>query len=340
MRHVLLTKYGAPEVLELREAPDPDPGRDEVRIRVRAAGVNFAEVMARKGLYPDAPKLPFVPGYEVAGEIDAVGAAVNAFRPGDAVVAGVRFGGYADTVCTPARYVLPVPDGVPFERAAAVPVTYLTAHLLLHELARARTGETVLVHSLGGGVGIALLQLGRAAGVRVIGTASTPKHARLRELGAAHVIDGREQDFEAATVRFTDGAGVDAVFDPVGGKSFLKSYRCLRSFGRLVMYGVSSLSAGSKVAQGRSLLAMLAIPPIGFHPFRLMNDNRAVMGLNAGRLWDDTERLRTTMEAVVGGLARGAYEPIVDRVFPLAEAAAAHRYLEERRNFGKVVLIP
>jgi NADPH:quinone reductase-like Zn-dependent oxidoreductase len=337
---MLLTRFGGPDALVLREGPDPTPGRDDVRIRVRAAGVNFAEVMARKGLYQDAPKLPFVPGYEVAGVVDAVGEGVAAFRPGDPVLAGVRFGGYADTVCTPARLVLPLAEGVPFERAAAVPVTYLTAHLLLHDLARARAGETVLVHGLGGGVGVALLQLARAAGVRVIGTASTFKHERLLAMGAAAVIDGRQDDFEAATIRFTEGAGVDAVFDPVGGKSFLKSYRCLRSFGRLVMYGASSLSAESRVAQGRSLLAMLAIPPIGFHPFRLMNDNRAVMGLNAGRLWDDAERLRETMAAIVAGIAKGDYDPVVDRTFPLEAAGEAHRYLEERRNFGKVVLVP
>jgi len=340
MRQMLLTRFGGPEVLELREAPDPTPGREDVRIRVRAAGVNFAEVLARKGLYPDAPKLPFVPGYEVAGVVDAVGEAVADIRPGAAVVAGVRFGGYADTVCTPARLVLRVPEGVPFERAAAVPVTYLTAHLLLHDLARVRAGETVLVHGLGGGVGIALLQLARAAGVRVVGTASVFKHERLRSMGAAEVVDGRAHDFEAATIRFTDGVGVDAVFDPVGGKSFLKSYRCLRSFGRLVMYGVSSLSSDSRLAQGRSLLAMLAIPPVGFHPFRLMNDNRAVMGLNAGRLWQDAERLRETMAAILAGIAKGDYDPVVDRTFPLEAAGEAHRYLEERRNFGKVVLVP
>lgn len=340
MRQVWLTKVGGPEVLQIREAPDPTPGGDEVRVRVRAAGVNFAEIMARKGLYPDAPKVPFVPGYEVSGVVDAVGERVRDLRVGDAVVAVTRFGGYADVVCAAEHHTFRIVPEVPLLEAAAIPVNYLTAELMLADMARVQAGETIFVHSLGGGVGIAMLQLARARGAHVTGSASTPKHARLREMGAAHVVDSGESDFEAAVIRFTNGAGVDAVFDPVAGKSFLKSYRCLRPFGRLIMYGASSLSSPSALKKGRALLETLAIPTVGFHPLRLMSDNRSVMGFNLGHLWDETDRLRAAMRRVGDGFAARTLAPVVDRTFPLDEAGAAHAWIEQRRNFGKVLLVP
>lgn len=339
MRQVWLTKVGGPDALVLREASDPRPHSGQVRIRVKAAGVNFADVMARHGLYQDAPKLPCVLGYEVAGEIEEVGSRVEGFVPGERVLAVTRFQGYADTVCVSAPSVWRLPARLTFEQGAALPVNYLTALLMLRDMAHAQPGESVLVHNLGGGVGIAALQIARILGLDVIGTASAAKHERLRALGAEKLIDYRTEDFEAGVLRFTSGRGVDVALDAVGGKSFLKSYRSLAPFGRLVAYGAASLVEPG-LRKALALAQTLAIPTFAFHPVRLMNDNRALMGFNLGHLWEETARLGAAMEWLLGHVAEGAVAPIVDRAFPLAEAGAAHMYLEERRNFGKIVLQP
>src|SRR3954451_5905666 len=205
MRSVWIPKIGPPEVLELREAPDPHARPGEVRVRVRASGVNFADVMARMGLYPDAPKLPCVVGYEVAGTVDEVGDGVTDLAAGDAVIATTRFGGYADVGTVPAPQTVRLPTGMSFEEGAAIPVNYLTAILMLEHFARVRSGERVLVHGAAGGVGLAAVQLCRLRHAEVVGTASSSKHAILREAGVAHTIDYRTTDFEAETRRVTGG---------------------------------------------------------------------------------------------------------------------------------------
>ncbi len=346
MRQVWIPRKGPPEVLELREAPDPAPGPGQVRIRVVAAGVNFADILARIGLYPDAPPLPAVVGYEVAGTVDAVGPDVGggdvASAPGVAigsrVLALTRFGGYADTVVVAAAQAVPLPERLSFEQAAALPVNYLTAWLMLVHLGGVRAGERVLVHAAAGGVGQAALQLCRWRGAEVIGTASAGKHERLLAAGAAHVIDYRREDFVAAVQRITAGRGVDIALDGIGGASFRRSYRCLAPLGRLFLYGVQSLAPGKR----RSLLAaargFLALP--AFRPIPLMNRNRGVSGINIGHLWTEAPLMRRILGDVVDLAAAGTLRPVVDRTFPLPEAAGAHAYIQDRRNFGKVLLVP
>jgi NADPH:quinone reductase-like Zn-dependent oxidoreductase len=329
-----MPKAGPPEILEVRGGPDPEPGPGDVRVRVRASGVNFADVSARL-VDPDAPPFPCVVGYEIAGTVDAVGPEVTALAPGASVVALTRFGGYADTVVVPAGQVFAMPEGMSFETAAAIPVNYLTAVLMLRRLAAVREGETVLVHAAAGGVGIAATQLCRAAGARVIGTASASKHATLAELGVAHAIDYHTEDFEAAVRRLTDGRGVDVVLDAVG--SFRKSYRCLAPLGRLVCFGVSSASAGIGPSRLRALAAIARIP--FFHPIKLMNDNKAVMGVNLGHLWDHPS-LRDEMLGLLDDWRAGRIAPVISATYPLERAADAHRCLQERRNVGKVLLTP
>src|SRR5947208_7347155 len=197
MRQVVIRRHGAPEVLEVEETSDPVPGNGEVRVRVRAAGVNFADLLARLGLYPDAPKPPLVVGYEVAGYVDAVGAGVAHRRAGDRVVALTRFGGYADVVVVPAGLTFPLPSTLGEAEAAAIPVSYLTALTALYRMANVVAGETVLIHGAGGGVGIAATQLARLRRARIIGTASTGKHDALRSFGVDHIIDYRHADVAA-----------------------------------------------------------------------------------------------------------------------------------------------
>jgi NADPH:quinone reductase-like Zn-dependent oxidoreductase len=339
MRALWQMSNGGPEVLTVRETPDPAPGPGEVRIRVRACGLNFAEVMARQGLYPDAPKPPCVLGYESAGEVDALGPGVEDPAVGTPVVALTRFGGHADVVCVPRAQVLPLPDGMDFETAAAIPVTYLTAYHMLFRVANLQPGASVLIHMAAGGVGIAALQLcATVAGVQTFGTASASKHAVLREEGCDHPIDYRSTDYAAQVRELTDGAGVDVVLDPLGGRDWTTGMRLLRPVGHLVAYGFANIAGGER----RSLLRLvgqgLRIPR--FTPLSLMNANRSISGVNIGHLWNEVALLRTELSAVLALWQEGKVRPRIDSVHPFTAAAAAHARITERRNVGKVILVP
>jgi NADPH:quinone reductase-like Zn-dependent oxidoreductase len=336
MRQIVIPRHGPPEVLVLRDAPDPVPGPGEVRIAVRAAGVNFADVMARLGIYPDAPPPPLVVGYEVAGVIDALGPGVAAHRLGERVVAFTRFGGYASMVVTGADFAFPAPADLSDIEAAAVPVNYLTALVALDRLGNLGVGETVLIHGVGGGVGTAALQLACLRRATVIGTASAAKHPALQARGVHHLIDPRAGGLAAAVRRITGGRGVDVVLDPIGGASFAESYALLAPLGRLIVYGASSAAPGPRRSWWRMLRTMAAMPR--FRPLKLMDDNRGVLGLNLGRLWDEVPRLAPAMTGLLDDCAAGRLKPVIDRSFPLEHAADAHRLLQARGNLGKVML--
>lgn len=336
MRQVVIQRHGPPDVFQVREAPDPVPGEDEVRIRVRASGINFADVLARLGLYPDAPKPPCVVGYEVAGRIDAVGASVTGFHDGDRVVALTRFGGYADVVTVPAAQVFHFPDALSDSEAAAVPVNYLTAAIALYRMAALTPGETVLIHNAGGGVGIAAIQLARLRRAVVIGTASSAKHAALRSFGVEHAIDYRAADVAQAVREITKGRGVDVILDPIGGKSFVSSYRMLAPLGRLIIFGLSSAAPGERRSLLRAFGAWWATPR--FDPMSLINRNRGVFGLHVGHLWSERRQLAPLMEMLMSELRATRLAPVVARTFPLEKTAEAHRFIQSRQNIGKVVL--
>ncbi len=338
MRSVWIPRIGPPEVLEIREGPDVHAGSGQVRIRVAAAGVNFADVMARMGLYPDAPKLPCVVGYEVAGTVDEIGAGVTGIAPGDKVIAPTRFHGYADLVAVPAVQVVPLPDGMSFEEGAAIPVNYLTAILMLEVLGNARRGDRVLIHGAAGGVGLAAVQLCRIYETEIIGTASASKHAALKAAGVAHTIDYGTQDFVAETKRVTGGRGADVILDSIGGENLRKSYRALAPLGRLVAFGVSSLAPSTSRRILPALWQLARMPRFGF--VGLMNGNRGVLGFNLGHLWDEMDRLRPYLLKVLDYYRDGRIKPTIAKTFPLTDAGAAHAYLQSRANIGKVLLIP
>jgi NADPH:quinone reductase-like Zn-dependent oxidoreductase len=339
VRQVWITRVGPPEVLELREAPDPIPKPDEVMIRVRASGVNFADIMARLGLYPDAPKLPAVVGYEVAGDIAAMGAGVTR-SIGEKVFAATRFGGYSDKICVPAAQAAPLPERMSYEEGAAIPVNYLTAYQMLIQMGSLKSGERVLIHSAAGGVGLAAIDLCKIYGAEVFGTASASKHAFLRERGVAHVVDYTTQDYEAEVKRLTDGHGVHIVLDAMGGEHWKKGYRCLAPTGRLVMFGLSSAATGKTRSILSLLKTLLNTPIFSFPPPRLINDNKALIGVNLGHMWGETELLASWLLQFLVWYREGKIHPTVGARFPLAEAAAAHHYIQDRKNIGKVVLIP
>src|SRR5918993_627539 len=336
MRQAVIVRHGAPDVFEMRESADPVPGPGEIRIRVRAAGINFADVLARLGLYPDAPKPPVVVGYEVAGHVDGMGREVTGFSDGDRVVALTRFGGYSDTVVFPAGRVFHFPDQLSDSEAAAVPVTYLTAAIALYRMAALAPGETVLVHNAGGGVGIAATQLARLRRATVIGTASPFKHDALRRFGVDHAIDYRTGDVAAEVRQFTKGRGVDVILDPIGGRSFMTSYRMLAPLGRLVIFGLSAAAPGERRSLWRAFGTWMATPR--FDPMSLINRNRGVFGLHVGHLWEERRQLAPLMDMLVNELRAGRIAPVVARTFPLERAAEAHRFIQSRANIGKVVL--
>lgn len=337
------TGTGGYGVLQVQERPDPSVGPGEVRIAVKAAGINFADTMARLGLYPDAPKPPCVMGYEVAGLVESVGEGVSDHSPGDRVVAGTRFGGQAELVSVPAAQVQPLPDRLSFEQGAAFPVNYGTAYAALILMGGLREGDRVLIHAAAGGVGISATQIARNAGAEIFGTASATKHDAIRAQGVAHPIDYRNADFEAETMRITGGEGVDLIIDALGPASFRKDYRLLRSGGRLVMYGLSEAASES----GRDIpatLRSLAMMPLATIPWwkslAMMNENKGVFGLNMLKWWDREGSLDRVTDPLMADLEAGRLEPVVAEAFPFERAGDAHRFIAERRNVGKVVLFP
>jgi NADPH:quinone reductase-like Zn-dependent oxidoreductase len=339
MRAIWIKKFGGPEVLEVREGPEPTPGAGEVRVGVRACGLNFAEVMARQGMYPDAPKPPCILGYEGAGVIDAVGAGVTGLSVGDRVVYMSRFGGHASSIVVSADRLLPMAEGMTFEEGAALPVNYLTAYHMLFAVRRIKSGDRVLIHMAAGGVGTAVLQLCRTVpGVVTIGTASAKKHDYVRGHGADHVIDYRSVDYVAEVQRITGGRGVDVVLDALGGPDWTKGYSILAPGGLLVAFGFANANVGGKRNLLHALGQLLRSPRFG--GMKLMNDNRGFAGVNMGHLWDTPEVVRSEADALVPLYRDGRIRPHIGGSFPFSRAAEAYGELEYGRNVGKIVLTP
>jgi NADPH:quinone reductase-like Zn-dependent oxidoreductase len=330
MRAVVITAHGDPSVLRVQDRPDPGPGRGEVRVDVKAAGLNFADVMARMGLYPDAPKPPMVVGYEVAGVIGAVGEGVEGVAEGDRVLAGTRFNGQAEQVVVSADEVVPLPAALSFAQGAAVPVNYSTAWAALVTYGNVQPGERVLIHAAAGGVGIAATQIAKRRGATVLGTASPAKHDAIRANG---VDEAYGYDLPSSVGK------IDVVLDAIGGASFKRSYDLLRPGGRLVAFGASSVVSGEKrnlIKAAPQALRMLR----GFNLLEQMSASKAVIGLNMLTLWDDRGTLDEWIEPLREMMDDGSLKPIVSDEVPFDRAADAHRIITERRNVGKVVLVP
>lgn len=344
MRQVWIPHTGGPEVLEVREAPDPVPGPGHVRIAVEAAGINFADILARQGLYPDAPPLPAVVGYEVGGTVDAVGEGVADLKPGDGVLALTRFGGYSSAVVVPAASAFRRPEGMTAEEGAAIPVNYVTAFQMLVVMGGIRHANElgghrmrVLVHGAAGGVGTAAADLGKVYGVELFGTASPSKHAYVRERGYDHAVDYRNDGWVDEVKKRTGGRGVDLVLDPIGGSHWAKSLDVLAPTGRIVLYGVSEVAGKGRLGMVRM---GLGIPWRRLSPIALINRNHGVLGINLGHLWREGERVGQWARKLLSLYERGDVRPFVDRAFPFAQAAEAHAFIEGRQNRGKVLLVP
>jgi synaptic vesicle membrane protein VAT-1 len=337
MRALVMKRSGGPEVLEVQQRPELRPAAGEVRVQVARAGLNFTDLAARVGLYPDAPPFPLVSGYEVAGTVDALGPGTQGVALGERVVAITRFGGQASQVVVPQAQLRRIPEGMSLDEAAALPVNYLTAYHLLFHLAPLKPGMKVLIHMAAGGVGLAAIQLARTVpGVELFGTASPAKHDFLRAQGLDHPLDSRDGRYPEAVRALTGGAGLHRVLDPLGGPDWARGAKLLRPGGHLLCYGWANMITGPRlnpVAVAAQFLRMTR-----WSPLALMESNRSVSGINMGRLWGEVDLLGGHFDALLELARRGVVKPHVDSVYPLHRAAEAHAHLQARRSIGKVLL--
>jgi NADPH2:quinone reductase len=322
MKAVVIEKLGGPEVLKIAEVPKPEVKPGMVLIKVRAAGINFADTLFRQGQYMMQPKLPDIPGFEAAGEIEAVGPGVTNLKPGQRVAAmGSKM--YAEYALAPATQVIVLPDSLSFEEGAAFPIQVLTAWHMLHTSHKTEPGQTVLVHSAAGGVGLVAVQIAKASGARVIGTVSSDnKISLVKEHGADEVINYATKDFAEEAKRLTGGRGVDLILDAVGATTLEKGLTCLAPFGHLILYG----RAGG--------------PPEPLNLFRLFENSVKVSGFTLYTVAVVPEVMRRGIEESIRLVAEKKVKIVIGKTFPLAQAAEAHRFIESRQSTGKLVLIP
>lgn len=322
MKAIRVHEFGDADALQYEETETPAPGEGEVRVKIEAAGVNFIDIYHRTGAY--ASDLPITPGVEAAGVVDAVGSGVTDLAPGDRVAYAMQIGSYAEYAVVPAETLVPVPEELDLQPAAAVLLQGMTAHYLVHDTYPLQAGETALVHAAAGGVGHLLVQLAKRSGARVIGTVSTEEKAELaRQAGADEIIRYTEVDFEEETQRLTDGAGVEVVYDSVGKDTFHKSLNCLKPRGYMVLYGQSSGAVEPIDPQILNQKGSLFLTRPSLFHYAGARD----------------ELLQRTGD-LFGWMAAGELDVRIDRSFPLAEAAAAHRYMEGRKTKGKLLLVP
>ncbi len=345
MKHtrIVVTHYGGPDALRVVEEEPPEPKDGEVRVRVLAAGVSLPDVMAREGIHPETPRVPFTPGWDLVGVVDRLGAGVSGIEPGQTVAAMPVSGAYAELVCLPQRELVPVPSGLDAAEAVSLILNYITAYQMLHRSAHVGPGQRVLIHGASGGVGSALLQLGRLAELEMYGTCSSRGSSVVSELGGVP-IDYRHQDFVKEIHRLT-GEGVDVVFDSIGGAHIWRSRKALRPGGRVVAYGLTgSLRGGRSVASGRSgrrhRFRGIAVFGVFIAAGWLLPGRRRVVPYSIQTL----ERLRPTwfredLIALFGLLQQRKIKPLIAQRFPLVEARQAHELLGRGGVTGKIVLV-
>ncbi|MEE8585579.1 MAG: NAD(P)H-quinone oxidoreductase [Acidobacteriota bacterium] len=325
MKAVIMTQPGGPEVLEVRNVPDPQPQGSQILVGVRAAALNRADLLQRRGHYPAPPGVPHnILGLEFAGVVEDQGRDARRFQRGDRVMGLLGGGGYAEKTVLDESLALPVPEDWSDQQAAAFPEAFFTAYDALFPQLGLKMGETILIHAVGSGVGTAALQLAKCAGATVLGTARSPeKLERARQMGLDEGIHCKSEDFGEAAARFTQGKGVNAVLDLVGADYWERNLNCLASQGRLILVGLLS-GANAPVSLNQILRNRL-------HIMGTVLRNRS--------LWEKAQLTERIRRHVLPLARSGRIQPVVDCTFPLEDAAQAHQYMEENRNFGKIVLV-
>ena len=332
---IFITRYGSPDALKFRSASIPDPALVEVQVNIKYAGINFADTMSRMGIYPNRLNPPYVPGMEIAGIVTAVGDNVQSTMIGQVVVGICKSGGYSNYVNVPADQLFMI-NPKWLDIAAAIPVNYLTAYFMMVHQGSLRANETILIHGIGGGMGIAALQIAKRIGARIIGTASGMKHQQLRDFGIEELIDYRTEDFKKRVLEITKNRGVDLVLDSLGGKALASSYACLTEFGRVAVYGFSSAAKGLRRNYLKILPEYFGMP--NFKPTNLMMKNKGVFGFHLGMIRHRKDLIREYGDILFQWLEDGTISPVIDTVFTLEKAATAHQYIADRKNIGKVLL--
>ena len=332
---VVITKPGGPKVLDIQEISIPEPKSNEICIAVHFAGINFADTLMRLGFYQPRPPFPFTPGYEVSGVVHSIGSGVEGFEVGQRVVGLMRTGGQASHVIADASRTLPIPDEISLESAASMPVTYITAHHMLHHLGNLKSTDSVLIHGGGGGVGTAALQLCQWAGVsKVWATASASKAEIIQSYGAT-AIDRHNENFVDIIKEATNRNGVDHILDPIGGGHLKLSLSVLAQGGKLYTYGMSSAAPSSKRSLLKALKALRSRPK--FDPMLMMSRNQGVFGIHMGT-WNDEKVMQEQMENILRGIKEGALNPVIDSIYPARDVALAHQHIHDGKNIGKVLL--
>ncbi len=334
-RKLVITKAGAPSVLQVVDMPMPVPGKGEVCVEVHYAGINFADTLMRLGLYQPRPAFPFTPGYEVSGVIQALGEGVTELAVGQRVVAAMQNGGQASHVTVPVSRVIPLPEEMTLEKAASMPVTYMTAHHMLHHLGNLQPTDTVLIHGGAGGVGTAALQLCQWAGVKQVwATASGSKAAIIKQFGGIP-IDRHNEDFVEVIKQATNGQGVDHILDPIGGENLKRSLKVLAMGGKLYSFGMSAAAPSSRRSLLKAYFAWRKTPKLD--PLKMMSRNQGVFGVHMGT-WNDESVIAGQLVRIMEGVKLGILDPVVDRIFPVESASDAHQHIHDAKNIGKVLL--
>ncbi len=322
MKTIVVSKFGGPDVLSIEEVAVPEPGAEQVRVKVGACGLNYADIMQREGMYPNGPKPPFGAGFEIAGTIDAIGSGVKGLKVGDAVM-GFCENGYSEFVVSDPNRLMPVPPGMDLKSASAIPCQYLTAYHALLTLGELKAGQTVLLQAAAGGLGTVMVQIARNVGATVIGTSSTDEKCELiASLGCEHAINYTRKDFVQEVKRITNGAGCELIVESVGGDVFDMSMKCLKRRGRLITLGAAS----RQPATGNAI--------------SLLANNFTVSGFHLMAYMTDGPAMANAMRDLYKWLEEGKLRIIVKHEFPLESAAEAQEFVSARKSVGKVVLIP
>ncbi|MGA3286809.1 MAG: zinc-binding dehydrogenase [Bacteroidota bacterium] len=337
MKAAVITKFGSPSVLKIQDWPEPAPQKGEVKIRVKAIGLNFADVMARLGLYPSIPKPPFIPGIEVSGIVTKVGENVRKWRRGDRVIAFTQLGGYAEYAVVKQEQLFPLPKRMNFEEGAAFSVAYLTAYHGLLTLGHVHRGDKLLIHAAAGGVGIAATQMARHLGAEVFATASTSEKLEIaRSHGATHLINYQEEDFEEVIRKKTNGYGIDVVLDSVGGTVFKKGWKILAPMGRYVLFGFSAITGKRTYSKMKAVWEMLAAPIL--FPHTLLSRNVSLSCFNLYFLAKKSEYLRNALRLILDWQATGILKPVIGARYPFSKIAEAQAFMQSRKSIGKIVI--
>ena len=329
-------KFDDPDVLKVVDFNISDPKSDEVQIKTHYSGINFAEIMARMGLYPGAPKPPSTLGGEASGIIEKIGNNITEYKVGDKIMGFAPFNSYSSHINMNQKMIMKLPDKFSLAQGAAFPVVYVTAYMMMCDLGNLKKNDYIFIRGAGGGVGTAAIQLAKIVGAKIIGASSAWKHEALKNMGVDCCIDYINENVKQKVMEFTNGYGVDVIIDPVGAKAWDESYKLLSPMGKLIVYGNQNLVTGKT----RSLFAMVKefinMPKI--KPFHMIGSNKAIMGYHLGRLKGAEHKINFAIEQLNDLSDKGLLDPIIAKIFPYHQTNEAHRYIQDRKNFGKVII--